>query len=665
MKSWFQIKSKGLFKINSLDSKIQNISCISCSPNIKCNRTSDLTLSTKNFLLQSDLMKYQGRRFHSFNHSFSSNKQYTNFKKHLNEKKSSSNNFVSQKSKSASPYHFDKRKEIPSKGKSLKNSIKKERIDLQHSIQNGRSKYLDTLDMIESLDKKSTIDSYNLSQSSIEKNHISPNKKEHTTLQSTLNDEVDSNKLDSRISDLNSKNWYPFHMSRARNDIRNRVVDCYIQLLDSRCPFTSYNPSILQDNEGNNISKKNVTTICYKRDLGFLPNDVNQSSLILDTDLIWMDRFATRKEIGSFLSKIESSVTRRFKTIPIVSCVVGIPNVGKSSFINLLAKQYKAKKGDLPGVTKNITGFQVTNDLMVLDTPGILMPRIEADEDKMKLMLINAVSEKMVDFVDLTRYSLSVMNKKGFTEGYTSALGINQPILDSEELLHHIARKYSFKNGDELDLGRAAELWVRKFRLGEFGKIFLDDFPHEIQIKSTNFLNPTSFLNNITHISEWMKLNIEHVYIDSDSFVYMSQYTCKLKLLKRNQEIQDTLFRLTKYFAEICKIRRCNLIYSYVPSTLLKKNSIDAQIFIRDKGDFNSVHDNLISVSNQFGEVEEKNKRLFITIDNELAQQLLHKGYHVVHMGQWMQWMNKIIFKNLNIEDMIEKIANEEKLHKN
>ena len=178
-------------------------------------------------------------------------------------------------------------------------------------------------------------------------------------------------------------NWFPGHMAKARREIGEKLtlVDLVIELKDARIPYASTNPMI-DDIVGNkprlillcksSLADKEVTQqwISYYKEQGILALDIDSitgyhiKDIYSYATLALKDVFAKRKE-------------RQITSKTIKAIILGIPNVGKSTLINALAKRKATVVGDRPGVTKNQTWIKITNDLYLLDTPGILWPKFE------------------------------------------------------------------------------------------------------------------------------------------------------------------------------------------------------------------------------------------------------------------------------------------------
>ncbi len=277
--------------------------------------------------------------------------------------------------------------------------------------------------------------------------------------------------------------WYPGHMTRAKRMMQEdiKLVDLVIELLDSRIPLSSRNPDI--DELGKQKSRlvllnkadladdrKNEAWAEYFRGFGYFVAKVdsrNRGSLKAIQTLI---QEACRE-------KIERDRKRGILNRPVRAMVVGIPNVGKSTFINSFAGRACAKTGNKPGVTKGKQWIRLNKQVELLDTPGILWPKFEDQQVGLKLALIGSIRDELLNVEELAVWLIDTVKKyyPGTLENrYQASEG-----QENVEILEDIARIRACRlKGDELDLQKAAGILLDDFRSGRLGRITLE-FPKD------------------------------------------------------------------------------------------------------------------------------------------------------------------------------------------
>lgn len=277
--------------------------------------------------------------------------------------------------------------------------------------------------------------------------------------------------------------WYPGHMTRAKRMMQEdiKLVDLVIELLDSRIPLSSRNPDI--DELGKQKSRlvllnkadladdrKNEAWAEYFRGFGYFVAKVdsrNRGSLKAIQTLI---QEACRE-------KIERDRKRGILNRPVRAMVVGIPNVGKSTFINSFAGRACAKTGNRPGVTKGKQWIRLNKQVELLDTPGILWPKFEDQLVGLKLALIGSIRDELLNVEELAVWLIDAVKKyyPGTLENrYQASEG-----QENMEILEDIARIRACRlKGDELDLQKAAGILLDDFRSGRLGRITLE-FPKD------------------------------------------------------------------------------------------------------------------------------------------------------------------------------------------
>lgn len=263
-------------------------------------------------------------------------------------------------------------------------------------------------------------------------------------------------------------------MTKAKRQIEEdiKLVDLVIELLDARCPLSSRNPDI--DSIANNKSRM---ILLNKADMA--DPDVTESWQVffeekgLNICCVDARNSGDMKQINSVVrkacaKKIERDRARGIKNRPVRAMVVGIPNVGKSTFINTFAKKAVAKTGNKPGVTKGKQWIRLSNTLELLDTPGILWPKFEDEKVGLNLALIGSINDNIIDTEELAGELIKILD-----ESYPSAVKDFYGI--GETGLEEIARvRGCLKSGGRLDTLKAANILLENFRNGKLGRISLE-----------------------------------------------------------------------------------------------------------------------------------------------------------------------------------------------
>lgn len=275
--------------------------------------------------------------------------------------------------------------------------------------------------------------------------------------------------------------WYPGHMTKTRRQMAEnlKLVDAVCEIIDARIPYSSRNPDI-----DDMFSSKPRLVLLNKADQA----DANitrrwkdyfraQGMAVLETDC------KTRKGINDFAPTLRELLKPQIekwnekglvgKTIRVM--VVGIPNVGKSTLINQLAKRKTAKTEDRPGVTRGAQWVTVDDKLELLDTPGILWPKFDDPMVGLRLAFTGAVKDQIMD-VETLAFELMKLMAVEYPEKVRERYKFDpDPSLEGWELLEMAGRKRGFLiSGGEIDLDRMARVLLDEYRAGKLGRISLE-----------------------------------------------------------------------------------------------------------------------------------------------------------------------------------------------
>lgn len=287
-------------------------------------------------------------------------------------------------------------------------------------------------------------------------------------------------------------NWFPGHMAKTRKQITEdlKLVDVVIEILDSRIPISSQNPEIKQITQ----NKKKVVVL-NKCDL----SDENDNKK-------WMEHFlkqgnkvvlvdaSTGKGVNDVIKQTQVVMAEELKRLAekgrigrrIRVMIVGIPNVGKSSFINRIAKKNSAEVGNKPGVTKQKQWIRINDQIELMDTPGVLWPKFESEEVALNLAFTGTIKDEILEITEIAycltkflvenyrknlieRYSLNEETVKNILEQDQEE---NQNIYEIMQLIGK--RRGAIISGGNIDDEKTSKIILDDFRCGKLGKITLE-----------------------------------------------------------------------------------------------------------------------------------------------------------------------------------------------
>ena len=241
-------------------------------------------------------------------------------------------------------------------------------------------------------------------------------------------------------------NWFPGHMAKAKREIKElvKLVDIVIELKDSRIPYSSTNPMINEI-----IGNKPRLILCNKALMAdqsktkkWIDYYKNNNIIALDIDSISGYNISNiipyaKRVLKDVLKKREE---KGIKSQSIKAMILGIPNVGKSTLINKLAKRKATKVGDKPGVTKNQTWIKIDNDLQLLDTPGVLWPKFEDQEVGVRLALCGSIKEEILNIEYLCVKAIDYL-KALYPDNLKNRYNLEDIEKDNYEIIDDIAKK--------------------------------------------------------------------------------------------------------------------------------------------------------------------------------------------------------------------------------
>ncbi|MFQ9196215.1 MAG: ribosome biogenesis GTPase YlqF [[Clostridium] leptum] len=285
------------------------------------------------------------------------------------------------------------------------------------------------------------------------------------------------------MSEAQTIQWFPGHMTKTRRKIQAslKLVDAVAEIIDARIPVSSRNPELhkIIENKPRIILMNKCDMADPSQTARWVSCYQKEGILAIPVDC------KSGRGLNQFIPKVRELLKDRIiqweqkgmvnRTIRVM--IVGIPNVGKSSFINRMAKQNRAKVEDRPGVTRGNQWFTIGKAFDLLDTPGVLWPKFDDPNVGEKLAFTGAVKDQIVDTEQLASRLLEVLRDE-----YSAMLAARYKLekydlrpLQGYELLELIGRKRGMlASGGEIDTERASIMVLDEFRSAKLGKITLE-----------------------------------------------------------------------------------------------------------------------------------------------------------------------------------------------
>ena len=287
-------------------------------------------------------------------------------------------------------------------------------------------------------------------------------------------------------------NWFPGHMAKTRRQITEdlKLVDVVVEILDVRIPISSQNPEIRQI-----VQNKKRIVVLNKCDL----SDENDNKK-------WMEYFIqqgnkvvlvdsnTGKGINEVIKQIQIIMEDEMKKYlekgrkgrKIKVMIVGIPNVGKSSFINRIVKKTSAEVGNRPGVTKRKQWIHVNDEIELMDTPGVLWPKFESEEVALNLAFTGTIKDDILEITEVA-YCLTKFLLENYKSNLLDRYSLNEELVDDilkqeqdenqniYEIMQLIGKKRgAIISGGNIDDEKTSKIILEDFRSGKLGKITLE-----------------------------------------------------------------------------------------------------------------------------------------------------------------------------------------------
>lgn len=290
-----------------------------------------------------------------------------------------------------------------------------------------------------------------------------------------------------------SINWYPGHMAKTMRQIEDdlKLVDIVIEILDARIPISSKNPKIQKI-----IANKKRIVILNKSDLSDPKENQNWIKYFLKNNIqAVLCNSNTGEGVNTIILKIEDMLEverekaeqkgRINKTIR--AMILGVPNVGKSSLINRLSKKITMQVGNKPGVTKQKQWIRLSNNIELLDTPGVLWPKIEEQESALNLAYTGTIKNEILDEIEIaynltkyliSKYKINIIDRYKLNSDIVENILNNSEIEENEkvvEIMNYIGEKRgAIIKGNNIDLEKVSKIILDDFRTGKLGRITLE-----------------------------------------------------------------------------------------------------------------------------------------------------------------------------------------------
>ena len=286
-------------------------------------------------------------------------------------------------------------------------------------------------------------------------------------------------------------NWFPGHMAKTRRQITEdlKMIDVVVEILDARIPNSSQNPDIRQITQ----NKKKII-ILNKYDLADNAKtekwieyfNKKERKVVLADSLTGKGVNETTRQIQKIMEEDmqkmadKGRIGRKIRVM-----IVGIPNVGKSSFINRISKKTSAEVGNKPGVTKQKQWIRINDKIELLDTPGVLWPKFESQKIAINLAITGTIKDDILDLVEVA-YTLTKFMLENYKENLLQRYSLEEKKIDEilqqdqaeneniYEIMQLIGRRRGAILGGNIDDERTAKLILDDFRSGKLGKITLE-----------------------------------------------------------------------------------------------------------------------------------------------------------------------------------------------
>ena len=275
-------------------------------------------------------------------------------------------------------------------------------------------------------------------------------------------------------------NWYPGHMAKTKKQLIEdlKLIDIVVEVIDARIPEASINPDIQEY-----IKEKTKIIVLNKADLA--EEKITQKWIQM-YKAQGINAIAVEANSGKNMQAVVNKIKEEYQKIKekyiqkgrigkaIRVMVIGIPNVGKSTFINSLAKRSTTKVGNKPGVTKQKQWIKIDNNIEIMDTPGMLWPRLDNKEYAMHLAFCGTIGESAIDNEEIAYYLLEYL-LNNYPQTIEERYNIDTKNKETMEILEEIARKRgAIISGGNINMQKISDIILNEFRSGKLGRITIE-----------------------------------------------------------------------------------------------------------------------------------------------------------------------------------------------
>ncbi|MDL2235017.1 ribosome biogenesis GTPase YlqF [Christensenellaceae bacterium OttesenSCG-928-L17] len=278
--------------------------------------------------------------------------------------------------------------------------------------------------------------------------------------------------------------WYPGHMAKAKRMLQEnlKLVDVVVELVDARAPRSTSNPdfdTLFRDKQ--RIMVLNKSDLANPETTKRWVKWYEQRGIAA---LPYVSTSGDKKKVIALIERASAERVARMKQKGVIKTVrvmvVGIPNVGKSTFINRIAGAARAKVGDKPGVTRGKQWVKIGPYLELMDTPGLLWPKLENEVYAQRLAFLGSIKDEIMDVAALAAALLTAMSRQDFASLQARYARVEQN-MEGDALLLAVAKSRGFRlPAGEWDTERAARIVLDEYRAGRIARITLDE-PEEVE----------------------------------------------------------------------------------------------------------------------------------------------------------------------------------------
>ena len=294
------------------------------------------------------------------------------------------------------------------------------------------------------------------------------------------------------MSEVSHVQWFPGHMAKTMKKVEEdlKLVDIVIEILDARIPISSQNPEVQKL-----IKNKKKIVILNKSDLA---NEAETNKWIKYFEKKHVPSILCNSNNGmganNIVGKINEMMTeerniaqQKGRNKIARAMIIGVPNVGKSSFINRVSSKTAMKVGNKPGVTKNKQWIRLANNIELLDTPGVLWPKIADEQTALNLAYTGTIKDDVIDEVEIAynlvkflmeKYRGNLIERYSLNSNIIDKINLNEELEENErvvEIMNYIGEKRgAVSKGNNIDLEKVSRIVLDDFRNGNLGRITLE-----------------------------------------------------------------------------------------------------------------------------------------------------------------------------------------------